>query len=121
MNDPAAEHVYETIKVRFQETICFLQIDRPEANNTINIQLTADCNDALSSCEEFATVIVLSGTPEVFCFGADFKAVGDASASEQRKSNRASGSSSSCSALFGFGISLRDFQFRVLRLRRRSG
>jgi polyketide biosynthesis enoyl-CoA hydratase PksH len=86
MNIPAAERVYETIKVRFQETICFLQIDRPHDNNTINLQLTAECNDVLSSCEEFATVVVLSGTPEVFCFGADFKAVTGASASEQEGS-----------------------------------
>ena len=66
---------YDTIKVRFQESICFLQIDRPEANNTINGQLVAECNDVLSVCEESATVVVLSGSPEVFCFGADFKAI----------------------------------------------
>ena len=68
---------YETIKVQFQEAICFLQIDRPEANNAINGQLVAECNDVLSVCEESATVVVLSGSPEVFCFGADFKAVAD--------------------------------------------
>ena len=66
---------YETIKVQFQESICFLQIDRPEANNAINGQLVAECNDVLSVCEESATVVVLSGSPEVFCFGADFKAI----------------------------------------------
>lgn len=66
---------YETIKVQFQESICFLQIDRPQANNTINGQLVAECNDVLSACEESATVVVLSGSPEVFCFGADFKAI----------------------------------------------
>ncbi len=66
---------YKTIKVQFQESICFLQIDRPEANNTINGQLIAECNHVLSACEESATVVVLSGSPEVFCFGADFKAI----------------------------------------------
>jgi polyketide biosynthesis enoyl-CoA hydratase PksH len=66
---------YETIKVRFQDSICFLEIDRPEANNTINGQLVAELNEALSACEESATVVVLSGSPEVFCYGADFKAV----------------------------------------------
>lgn len=66
---------YETIKVQFQESICFIQIDRPEANNTINGQLVAEFHHVLSACEEFATVIVLSGSPEVFCFGADFKAI----------------------------------------------
>jgi polyketide biosynthesis enoyl-CoA hydratase PksH len=66
---------YQTIKVEFQESICFLQIDRPEANNTISSQLIAECHDVLALCEESATVVVLSGTPEVFCFGADFQAL----------------------------------------------
>ena len=70
---------YQTIKVQFQESICFLQIDRPQADNTINSQLVAEFNDILSVCEESATVIVLSGTPEVFCLGADFKALAGAS------------------------------------------
>jgi polyketide biosynthesis enoyl-CoA hydratase PksH len=69
---------YETIKVQFQESICFLQIDRPQADNTISSQLVAECNDVLSACEESATVIVLSGSPEVFCLGADFKAIAGA-------------------------------------------
>lgn len=66
---------YETIKVHFQGSTCFLQIDRPEANNTISNQLIAECHDVLSACEQSATVLVLSGSPEVFCFGADFKAL----------------------------------------------
>lgn len=70
---------YETIKVQFQESICFLQIDRPEAGNTISNQLVAECNRALSACEETVTVVVLSGSPEVFCMGADFKAIAGAS------------------------------------------
>jgi polyketide biosynthesis enoyl-CoA hydratase PksH len=64
---------YETIKVRFEQSICFVQIDRPEANNTINGQLVAELNGVLSACEDSVTVLVLSGSPEVFCFGADFK------------------------------------------------
>jgi len=71
--------IYETIKVEFQDTVCFLQIDRPEANNTINGRLIAECNHVLSVCEDATTVVVLSGSPEVFCFGADFKAIAGAS------------------------------------------
>jgi polyketide biosynthesis enoyl-CoA hydratase PksH len=70
---------YETIKVQFQDPICFLQIDRPQADNTISRQLVAELHDVLFACEESATVIVLSGTPEVFCLGADFKAIDGAS------------------------------------------
>ena len=66
---------YETIKVHFQDSVCFLQIDRPEVRNAINSQLIAECNEVLAACEELATVVVLSGSPEVFCFGADFKAI----------------------------------------------
>jgi polyketide biosynthesis enoyl-CoA hydratase PksH len=66
---------YETIKVDFQEPVCYVQIDRPEANNTISGRLIAECHDVLSAYEDSATVVVLSGTPEVFCTGADFKAI----------------------------------------------
>jgi polyketide biosynthesis enoyl-CoA hydratase PksH len=76
---------YETIKVQFQESICFLQIDRPEAYNTISSQLVAECNDVLSACDESATVVVLSGTPEVFCFGADFKGIAGTSKKDQEQ------------------------------------
>ena len=71
--------IYETIKVQFQDSICYLQIDRPEANNTINGRFVAECNHVLSACEQSATVVVLSGSPEVFCFGADFKAIASSS------------------------------------------
>ncbi|HEU4888428.1 MAG TPA: enoyl-CoA hydratase/isomerase [Thermoanaerobaculia bacterium] len=72
---------YETIKVDFHESVCSLQFNRPDDNNTINSQLVAECHDALSECEESATVVVLSGSPEVFCFGADFKSIAAATAS----------------------------------------
>ncbi|MGC2744238.1 MAG: enoyl-CoA hydratase/isomerase, partial [Candidatus Angelobacter sp.] len=66
---------YKTIKVEFQETVCFVQIDRPDADNTISAQLVAECNQVLDICEDTATIVVLSGSPEVFCFGADFQAI----------------------------------------------
>ncbi len=70
---------YQTIKVRFQGSICFLQLYRPEANNTINDRMIDECRDVLSQCEESVTVVVLEGTPEVFCFGADFQDIRDKS------------------------------------------
>ncbi len=66
---------YQTIKVRFQESICFLQFNRPEANNTINDLLIEECHHVLALCEESATILVLEGSPEVFCFGADFQGI----------------------------------------------
>jgi len=75
---------YQTIRVRVREPICFLQFDRPEAGNTINQRMIEECHEALASCETrpaaaaSITVVVLEGTPEVFCFGADFQGMHDA-------------------------------------------
>ncbi|SPF49154.1 putative polyketide biosynthesis enoyl-CoA hydratase PksH [Candidatus Desulfosporosinus infrequens] len=66
---------YQTIQVRFQEPICFIQFYRPEANNTINDLLIKECLQVLELCEEAITVVVLEGLPEVFCFGADFQGI----------------------------------------------
>ena len=63
---------YETVKVRFENGICFLQIHRPEAGNTINHRLVQECADVVRLAEEHATVLVLEGLPDVFCWGADF-------------------------------------------------
>jgi polyketide biosynthesis enoyl-CoA hydratase PksH len=64
---------YETLQVRFQDAICFVQINRPQANNTINQRLIAELTAVVEVCERESTIVVLSGLPEVFCFGADFK------------------------------------------------
>lgn len=71
---------YETLQVRMQESICFVQFDRPQANNTINQRLVEECHQVLDACENAATVIVFSGNAEVFCFGADFQGIRDRSA-----------------------------------------
>ncbi|MCC5467068.1 enoyl-CoA hydratase/isomerase [Pelosinus baikalensis] len=64
---------YQTIQVRFQDPVCFIQFYRPEFNNTINERLIEECNQVLELCRETVTIVVLEGLPEVFCFGADFK------------------------------------------------
>lgn len=64
--------MYETLKVRYEEDICFIQIYRPTANNTINNKLIEEFSGVLRQCETSAKVVVLEGLPEVFCFGADF-------------------------------------------------
>ena len=74
---------YQTIQVRFQEPVCFLQFNRPEANNTINDRLIKECRQVLDLCEESITVVVLEGLPEVFCFGADFQGMANGHQSEE--------------------------------------
>ncbi len=64
---------YEMIQVRFQDTVCFIRFNRPQANNTINDRLIEECRQVLEECEEKITVVVFEGLPEVFCFGADFQ------------------------------------------------
>ncbi|WP_445429505.1 enoyl-CoA hydratase/isomerase [Bacillus atrophaeus] len=66
---------YQTIKVRFHESICYITFHRPEANNTINDRLIEECLHVLEQCETTVTVVVLEGLPEVFCFGADFQEI----------------------------------------------
>jgi polyketide biosynthesis enoyl-CoA hydratase PksH len=65
---------YQTIQVRVDDDVCSIQIDRPAASNTITGELIAECHRALLACEESAKIVVLSGSPEVFCLGADFSA-----------------------------------------------
>lgn len=73
---------YQTIRVRMQEPVCFIQLYRPDRNNTIDDQLVNECHQVLAQCEESATtVVVLEGLPEVFCFGADFQGLRESSVS----------------------------------------
>ncbi len=69
---------YATVRVRVEEPICFLQLHRPERNNTINAALIAECREVLAGCGESITIVVVEGGPEVFCFGADFQGVREA-------------------------------------------
>lgn len=80
---------YQTINVRFQEPVCFIEINRPAANNTINHLLVQECDHVLARCNESATVVVLEGSPEVFCFGADFQALEQSSMSRELNERRA--------------------------------
>lgn len=64
---------YQTIRSRFEDSVCYLQLYRPESNNTINDQLIAECDDVLTKCEDSSSIVIIEGLSDVFCFGADFK------------------------------------------------
>lgn len=68
---------YEMIQVRTEGTICFLKFHRPGAHNTINKAMVEECLDVIARCEREMTVLVIEGSPEVFCFGADFQGMHD--------------------------------------------
>lgn len=74
---------YKTIRVRFEHDICYIQIYRPEANNTINNDLIYEFSQVLSICDAEVKIVVLEGLPEVFCFGADFQGLGQESEIER--------------------------------------
>lgn len=64
---------YETLRVRIAQDVCFIQIDRPDANNSINDKLIEEFTAALDRCGPEIKVVVVEGSAETFCFGADFK------------------------------------------------
>lgn len=68
---------YQTIEVEFQDTVCFIRFNRPEANNAINDCMIYEMQQVLAFCEESAAVVVFEGLPEVFCLGGDFQDIHD--------------------------------------------
>ena len=70
---------YQTLKIRHQPAVQRIQICRPEANNSINNQLTQELLSALraAEAEETVKVVILEGLPDVFCTGMDFQEVAD--------------------------------------------
>ncbi|TXH64675.1 MAG: enoyl-CoA hydratase/isomerase [Lysobacteraceae bacterium] len=66
---------YQSIEVQFQDTVCGIRIARPQAGNAIDDRLIEEFHRALATCETTANVVIISGSPEVFCVGADFQAV----------------------------------------------
>lgn len=66
---------YSTLRVRQDKGIYYIQMYRPEANNTINNTLIDEMVEVLEVCKTSAKVVVLQGLDDVFCFGADFKQI----------------------------------------------
>lgn len=78
MDNPNIKTDYQAIRARLEGDIAYLQIYRPDHNNTINDVLIQECSSILESWKETAKVIVLEGLPQVFCYGADFRGLTDA-------------------------------------------
>lgn len=74
----AATTTWETLRVDIDDGVCTIQLHRPENNNAINDRLVDECLAVLEDCKGRCRVVVLKGLPEVFCFGADFKAISQA-------------------------------------------
>jgi polyketide biosynthesis enoyl-CoA hydratase PksH len=66
---------YETLRVRKVQEVLYIQIFRPEENNTINDILITEMESVLETNKDHVKVVVLQGLPKVFCFGADFNQI----------------------------------------------
>ncbi len=66
---------YRTLAVNVDKGVCRVAIARPEANNAIDGELVAEMGEVLALCEgdEGVTVLLLQGSPAVFCSGGDFR------------------------------------------------
>ncbi|MFC1935723.1 enoyl-CoA hydratase/isomerase family protein [Chloroflexota bacterium] len=66
---------YETIIYEVKEPIATVTLNRPERRNALNAQLCTEMANALLEAEadESVRVVVLTGTPPVFCGGQDLR------------------------------------------------
>jgi polyketide biosynthesis enoyl-CoA hydratase PksH len=65
---------YRTLDVRMEPPVCRVRLDRPEADNAIDAVLVQECRAAIESAARDCHVLVIEGSPDVFCTGADFAA-----------------------------------------------
>ncbi len=67
---------YQTIKVRFSGSVCYLSLSREDSGNKISARLVEECRDVIQECDAATTtVLVLEGSSKVFCLGADFDSI----------------------------------------------
>ncbi len=66
---------YTTIQVSFEPPLCTIRLHRPEARNTINDLMIQECLRVVSELDDRIMIVLLEGSPEVFCFGADFQQI----------------------------------------------
>lgn len=76
------EIAFKTIRLRKQKGVLYLQLYRPDANNSINTTLIEEILSVLKEVEADPEikVVVLEGLADNFCTGMDFKAVSDGGA-----------------------------------------
>lgn len=66
---------YETIIYEKREGVGIITFNRPQRKNSLNMQLVREMNQLLDEIEEDdeVKVLILTGSPECFCAGADLK------------------------------------------------
>ena len=95
---------YANVVTRREGEVCYLQLYRPQANNTISDAMIAECQAVLRGCESWARILVLEGLPDVFCFGADLHELGPDKADREAATR-------SADALYGLWLHLKRGPF----------
>lgn len=95
---------YDNVVTRREGEVGYLQLHRPQANNTISDAMIAECQAVLRGCESWARILVLEGLPDVFCFGADLHELGPAKANREAATR-------SADALYGLWLHLKRGPF----------
>ncbi len=94
---------YQTLQVDYRDPVCHIQLDRPAQDNAINDQLVTELHDVLSSCEHRSSVVVLAGSAQTFCTGADFR---ELAAARRDPAAAATGPALGANALYGLWLRL---------------
>ncbi|MDE9482428.1 enoyl-CoA hydratase/isomerase [Xenorhabdus bovienii] len=61
------------LNISFSQSVCTIEMCQPERGNPINLALVTAMHQALDECEQRANVVVLQGSEQMFCNGADFQ------------------------------------------------
>jgi len=66
---------YETLIVENTDAVCLIRLNRPQALNALNAQLTGELKAVLDAAEDDAAIrcIVITGSERAFAAGADIK------------------------------------------------
>jgi polyketide biosynthesis enoyl-CoA hydratase PksH len=67
--------IYQTLHITENSKICTIQFNRSEHKNALNRLMVTELKDALVKCREKSSIVVLEGSEEYFCTGADFKEI----------------------------------------------
>src|SRR6476469_6148267 len=62
---------YKTLLVESADNVITVTLNRPEVHNAFNDDLIAEAIEVFSNVPETARVIILRGTGQTFCAGAD--------------------------------------------------
>ncbi|AGK49872.1 putative polyketide biosynthesis enoyl-CoA hydratase pksH [Burkholderia thailandensis MSMB121] len=63
---------WHNLRVRLDDGICRMRIERPDTGNAIDARLVDEMGDVLDRCEPATRIVVIEGLPDAFCVGADF-------------------------------------------------